>query len=106
VSNDMTTLASSLVILISVLAPLALGSNRPLLWAINAVLVALVLLLTALGMLTTGSKREPLRLGQLAVPLTALCIVLIWLGVQLLPGGLGLAHPAWGLAGETLGQPD
>jgi hypothetical protein len=100
----MTTLASSLVILISVLAPLALGSNRPLLWAINAVLVALVLLLTALGMLTTGSKREPLRLGQLAVPLTALCIVLIWLGVQLLPGGLGLAHPAWGLAGETLGS--
>lgn len=101
----MMTLASSLVILISVLAPLALGSNRPLLWAFNAMLVAVVLLITALGMLTAGGKREPLRLDQLAVPLLALGIVLIWLFVQLVPGGLGLSHPAWSLAAESLELP-
>lgn len=102
----MKPLATGLVVLISMLTPLALGSNRALLWSINAILVAIVLALVAGSLITEGKRQAPVKLSPVAFPMLMLVIVVIWLGVQMMPFGTAFAsHPAWQLAGDALQLP-
>lgn len=86
------------------LAPLALGSNRPLPWAYNGVLVGLALVLVWLAWITNRNQRVKLHIGYIALPLVLIGLIIGWIGFQLLPtAGLLTAHPNWQFSGTILG---
>jgi O-antigen ligase len=97
-----------LAILIAVvvgLAPLTLGSNRPLPWAYNAVAAGVIALLCAVLAWQDRDGKRPLRLDVLAISLILWSSALLWAAFQLLPlKGSGLASPVWQLAGTALGS--
>lgn len=100
----MGRLATLALILLVGLAPLALGSNRPLPWAYNAAGAGLAAILTAGAVWQERRSRISLRLDLIAVPLALWCLALSWAFLQLMPVGMSsLAHPAWGLADVLLG---
>lgn len=91
-----------LVIFIS-LSPLALGSNRPLPWAYNAVLTGVVALLCCVLLWVERHTRVPLRFGILTLPIGLWMLALAWAGFQLVPlQGSKISHPSWNLAAAAL----
>ena len=95
------------------LAPLALGSNRALPWAYNAVLCGAIALTLALYCLARPSNGAPVRFTPIVLPAVLFTIVLGWIGLQIIPAGAQLfgGHPAWdyvigpgGLSGLAAGE--
>lgn len=83
-------------------APLPFGSARPWAWSLLGFMALALLLLSAAVEAVGPRATRPVR--QLAVP-CALGIVLVsWILLQSLPGGLfGLHHPLWDHVSEVLG---
>lgn len=79
------------------LAPLALGSNRALPWAYNAVICGTVALIVALYCLARPANNAPIRFAPIVLPTVLFAIVLGWIGLQISPAGAQLfgGHPAW-----------
>jgi O-antigen ligase len=99
----MLWLATFFLGLVINLAPLALGSNRPLPWAYNAVLMSFALGLVWLAWMLNRDRHPKLHLALLAMPLALMGIVICWIGVQALPvGNLAITHPNWSFAEEVL----
>jgi len=92
------------LIVIVAIAPLPLGSNRPLGWSLLSLEVGLLLGLWALHHLWTGqSLAVPIR--RVRVPLILFSVTCLWVLVQLIPGiPLGLAHPAWTEVSNFFGE--
>ena len=97
--------ASWSLALIVNLAPLALGSNRALPWAYNAVICGAIALIVALYHLAQRSNDAPLRFSSVLLPVVLFAIVLGWIGLQISPLGAQLfgGHPAWDYAIEPGG---
>lgn len=85
------------------LAPLALGSNRPLPWAYNAVLSGVICIIVA-GQLVAQRPLLPIRLA-IVIPSVALWSIAIgWALIQTADvGTTALAHPNWGILADALG---
>ena len=79
------------------LAPLALGSNRALPWAYNAVICGAIALTVALYCLARPANGAPIRFAPIVLPTVLFAIVLGWIGLQIIPAGAQLfgGHPAW-----------
>ena len=86
------------------IAPLPLGSNRPLGWSLLSIEVGLLLGLWALHHLWTGqSLAVPIR--RVRIPLIFFSITCLWVLVQLIPGiPFGLAHPGWTEVSNFFGE--
>lgn len=84
-------------------APLPFGSARPWAWSlIGAVTVGLLLLCTAAA---ATSPRPARRLGFLVVPIALTAVLVAWILVQSLPGGVfGVHHPLWDEVAPYLGK--
>ena len=77
-------------------APLALGSDRPLIWAFNAALAGGVLLFTLLVWSIKWRQGPQVLSAPIAWPLAFFVAALIWSAIQIVPvGNLTLAHPIW-----------
>ncbi len=79
------------------LAPLALGSNRALPWAYNAVICGAIALTVALYCLARPVNGAPVRFAPIVLPTLLFSIILGWIGLQISPLGAQLfgGHPAW-----------
>jgi O-antigen ligase len=85
--------ARLLVYLLIVWTPIPLGSNRPVLWAVNGLLASIALLLFALGELS-ADRRPSIDWRFVAWPMAALVVWALWMVVQILPGlPTSLTHP-------------
>ena len=99
----MLWLATFFLGLVINLAPLALGSNRPLPWAYNAILMSVALGLVWLAWILNRDQHPKLHLSLLAMPLAMMGLVICWIGVQVLSAGnLAIIHPNWSFAEEVL----
>ena len=77
------------------MAPLPLGSNRPLGWSLLALATGLLLATWAIHHLWTGAALQ-VGVERVRVPLVFFTIACAWALIQLVPGlPFGLAHPAW-----------
>ncbi|HEX2255839.1 MAG TPA: O-antigen ligase family protein [Afifellaceae bacterium] len=93
------TIATALLVLCIAWAPAALGSNRPLPWAVNALLAGAALLFAAWHTHAAGRSTAE-RLAPAALPLLLVCATMTWMAAQaLVPAPAGVAHPAWREAG-------
>jgi len=92
------------LISIVAIAPLPLGSNRPLGWSLLSLEVGVLLWLWALHHIWTGQRLSvPVR--RVRVPLVFFAITCVWVLIQLLPGiPFGLAHPAWTEVSNFFGE--
>src|SRR5262245_24236540 len=89
-------LPALLLALIVNLAPLPLGSDRPLPAALNAILSGGLLLLTLLIFAFRWRHGPQVLVSPIAWPLVLLAAALAWIGIQTLPiGDLPWAHPIW-----------
>ncbi len=79
------------------LAPLALGSNRALPWAYNAVICGAIALTVAIYCLARPANGASIRFGPIILPIVLFAVVLGWIGVQISPVGAQFfgGHPAW-----------
>lgn len=83
------------LIAIVAIAPLPLGSNRPLGWSLLSLEVGLLLICWAVHHLWTGQPL-PVKVQRIRVPLILFTLTCLWVLVQLIPNiPFGLAHPAW-----------
>ena len=83
------------------LAPLALGSNRPLPWAYNATLAGVLMLAVTLWHAADKLNGSATTLKPVFVPLTLFAAVMVWAAVQLVPVPDGyLPNPIWQVAAE------
>jgi O-antigen ligase len=82
------------------LAPLPLGSARPLAWEILGLAVAALLIVA----LASGTWDEEGLPRDLAVPMTLFFLVLGYAVLQCVPLPGHWSNPIWALAGEGLGQ--
>jgi len=92
------------LIIIVAIAPLPLGSNRPLGWSLLSLEVGILLGLWALHHLWTG---RPLAVPakRVRVPLFLFSITCLWVAIQLIPGiPFGFAHPAWTEVSNFFGE--
>jgi O-antigen ligase len=95
-------LSLGILTLILALAPLPLGSARPLPSAVLALAAAAVLLPAALEEFLDPSPSLVLR--PLLIPLAFMVLVFAWIVFQLLPTGLALPYdPIWSMAQGVLG---
>lgn len=99
----MRTVAALVLVLVVGLSPLWLGSNRPLPWSANALMVGAVLILAGIGIVLNRSTHPSLKLAEIAFPLLLIGGVLGWALVQTLPIA-AWAHPAWQVAATALGR--
>lgn len=84
-------------------APLPFGSARPWAWCLLGVMTALLLLVSAAA---ESMSRTARPLGHLAIPAGLSVLVVSWILLQSLPGGVfGLHHPLWDQASDVLGTP-
>src|SRR5690606_1297056 len=91
-------------ILILALAPLPLGSNRPLPAAMLA-FAAVFLLIVQAGAALLGERSGARRLAGLAGPAALFAATALWALVQLAPAPFAaLAHPLWAEASAALGE--
>ena len=92
-----------LLIGIVALAPLPLGSNRPLPAALLA--LATGLLLTMWAALALTRKRLPLPARRVRVPLILFGLVAGWALIQSLPLPISWADPIWAIASSAIDRP-
>jgi len=84
-----------LLIALVAIAPLPLGSNRPLAWSLLSVEVGILLICWSIHHLWTG-QALPVKVKHIRVPLVLFALTCAWVLVQLIPNiPFGLAHPAW-----------
>jgi len=84
----------SLIAIVAV-APLPLGSNRPLGWSLLSLEVGVLLVLWAIHHLWAG-QALPVSVKRIRVPLVLFGVTCAWVLIQLIPNiPFGLAHPAW-----------
>lgn len=85
-------------LLVAVIAPLPLGSARPLAWGVWAVYLGLVTAIYGVMMLRS---QQPLRVGlaELRLPALLFGALLLWLVIQVLP--VGVLFGGFGIAGKT-----
>ena len=88
------------LLVVLALAPLPLGSARPLAWEILGLAVALLLF----AALASGSWDGEALSRDLVVPMVLFFVVLGYAVLQCLPVAGSWANPIWSLAGEGLGQ--
>ncbi|MEM9470331.1 MAG: O-antigen ligase family protein [Pseudomonadota bacterium] len=101
----MSAVASVLVATVVGLSAFWLGSNRPLAWAVNAVLAGGLLVFTCLSLQLEARRYPALMLSKLLVPVVMFGLGLLWAVVQILPLGASVGgHPAWQVAGDALGR--
>ncbi len=101
----MSAIASVLIAIVVGLSSFWLGSNRPLAWSMNAVMVGGLLVFTCLALQLEARRHPALMISKLSVPVVMFGLGLSWAGVQILPLGSSIAgHPAWQVAGEALGR--
>jgi O-antigen ligase len=87
------------LLLVVVLAPLPLGSNRPAAWSSLAFVVGVLLLAWAIAV-ATGRAKAPMPFRRLALVAVPFGLTLAWGFVQSLPVlGSTLAHPLWAEVG-------
>ncbi|MFN4354439.1 O-antigen ligase family protein [Parvibaculum sp.] len=92
------------LILLLALAPLPLGSNRPMPAALLACAAGLLLVVQAGAMLQDG-RGGMIRMTGLAGPFTLLAAVIVWTLIQMAPMPIAmLAHPIWAEASAALGE--
>src|SRR5690606_27592017 len=85
------------------LSPLPLGSNRPLFWSVNALVVALFALHYVLSL--AGRRAQPrIPLRAFALPGGLFCLVVVAMIVQIVPAAPEGDPPAWANAGAALGR--
>jgi len=83
------------LIVIVAIAPLPLGSNRPLAWSLLALEVGLLMIAWSVYHLWT-SQPLPVSVRRIRTPLLLFTLACAWVLVQLIPNiPFGLAHPAW-----------
>ena len=98
-------LPALLLALLVNLAPLPLGSDRPLPWAFNGIFAGGLLLLTVLIFAFRWRHGPQVLVSPIAWPLGLLLAALAWIGIQILPlGDLPLAHPIWAETAPLLKQ--
>ena len=90
----MRALAAILLLLVIGLSPFWLGSNRPLVWAVNACVVGLAVVVAGIGILAARRRHPRLHFEVIAVPLVMVSGALAWAMWQTVPLG-GAGHPAW-----------
>ncbi len=101
----MSAVASVLLAMVVGLSAFWLGSNRPLTWAVNAVLAGGLLIFTCLSLQLEARRYPALMLSTLSVPAVMFGLAMLWAGVQILPlGSSAMSHPAWQVASEALGR--
>ncbi|MEQ9590700.1 MAG: O-antigen ligase family protein [Parvibaculaceae bacterium] len=84
----------SLIAIVAV-APLPLGSNRPLAWSLLSLEVGILLICWAIHHMWTG-QTLPVKIRYIRVPLFLFALTCVWVLVQLIPNiPFGLAHPGW-----------
>lgn len=87
------------------LAPLALGSNRPMPWGYNALGAGLIGLLACAMIWREWQSRSQQQFGVVIFPLLLWLAALGWAVFQIMPlPGSPLAHPVWGIARTALGN--
>ncbi len=83
------------LIVIVAIAPLPLGSNRPLGWSLLALEVGLLMVAWSIHHLWTAQPL-PVAIRRIRTPLLLFTLACAWVLVQLIPNiPFGLAHPAW-----------
>lgn len=97
----MNAVAWRVFLLLIVLAPLPLGSYRPLAWSIEGVITAALMLATAARII---ARRDRLFWrGALWPPLGLILLVVAWILVQAMcTVPTDIAHPLWKIAAEEL----
>jgi O-antigen ligase len=101
VSGPVAGVLTLLFVLLVNLAPLALGSNRPLPWAYNAVLGGLILIAVLLWQILEVARGHGVSLRPILLPLCLFCLVMVWAGLQVLPMPAGyLPNPVWQVAAD------
>ncbi|OYQ37172.1 hypothetical protein CHU95_02155 [Niveispirillum lacus] len=98
------TLLYRLLLLIIILAPLPLGSARPLAWTILATAIALLLTGWSL-LLAMGKAQAPLPMQRFRIPAILFLLALVWPVVQILPFvPITRAEPVWNEMAAALGS--
>ena len=85
------------------LAPVWLGGNRPIVWALNAIAFGTLTAVYELALIWSG-RRHPVGIRMIRFPATAVCITCLWIMTQTaiwIPDAYH--HPIWRLAGDALG---
>ncbi len=99
----MSAITSVLVAVFVGLSCFWLGSNRPLSWSLNAVVVGGLLGLTCVSLVLEARRHPELTMAKLAAPITLFCLGLSWAVMQIIPVGSSIAgHPAWQVAADAL----
>tara|TARA_R110002110_G_scaffold171656_6_gene374195 strand:- start:1046 stop:2404 length:1359 start_codon:yes stop_codon:yes gene_type:complete len=84
----------ALIVIVAV-APLPLGSNRPLGWSLLSLEVGVLLVCWSIHHIWAG-QTLPVKLERIRVPLVLFALTCLWVLVQIIPNiPFGLAHPAW-----------
>lgn len=84
----------SLIAIVAV-APLPLGSNRPLAWSLLSLEVGVLLVLWSIHHLWSG-QALPVSVKRIRAPLVLFGLTCSWVLIQLVPNiPFGFAHPAW-----------
>jgi hypothetical protein len=97
----MAEIARALVLAVVLLAPLPLGSNRPLFWSAMAAVLAVAVVLTGAAMLARGRGLP----AGMAAPAAGFGVVVAWMLLQMSPWlPAALHHPAWAEATAVLGR--
>jgi O-antigen ligase len=98
--------ATAFVAVVVGLAPLFLGGNRPVLWAVNGISAGLALVLTGIALNTRHGQQINLDFNSISLAVLAGLFLILWILFQLLPWGAGgPGHPAWGVAADLLNEP-
>lgn len=102
-SDRYSAIAASLILGVTLLSPLPLGSNRPLIWSIEASVIGLaVAFLAASGRLADDRS----SLGRLKLPAMLLTAVVLWMLLQAVSWTPSvLHHSTWSRLSATLGEP-
>jgi O-antigen ligase len=95
-------IALAVLALILALAPLPLGSARPLPWSVLALAAAILLVMATGQELLDPAPSRALR--PLLAPLMLMALVFAWIVFQMMPTGLALPYaPIWSMAQNVLG---
>ena len=95
-------LTLGILTLILALAPLPLGSARPLPWSVLALAAAVLLVVAVLAEFLDPAPSFLLR--PLRIPLAFMALVFAWIVFQMLPTGLALPYASiWSMAQDVLG---